>query len=135
MKNVEVILFLVGFGFFLYYPVFGQLMFNKRCSEHYKMEFYECLHDSKINTEIQKDNNKWILWLYIIQWIPSLISPLMLNFMATSYSPENLMVLPCLGFLITLLLGILYEITPNVSFKYFVNYIVYKNNKNRYHFI
>lgn len=120
MKYIEIVIFFVSFGFFIHFPIFGQLLFSKVCKENYKLELSECLNSSDINNKIQKLNNKWVLYIHIVQWIPSLICPLIINFMATKFSPEKLLFVPCVGFIILLTIGIIYAKIPNVSFCHFV---------------
>lgn len=120
MNYIEISVFLVTFGVFLFNPIFGELMFYNYCVYEYKSTIENCRGNDVLNKKVIKDTKNISFYRNLAEFVPLFFSPFILNFLSTKFSPEKLLFLPFLCFLIKQIFGLFYIFYPSMNLYYFV---------------
>lgn len=120
---IEICVFLVTFSVFLYGPVFSELMYYNFCVYGNNKTYNVCKNDDILNKKIIKDMKKFSFYRNMAEFVPLFLSPFIVNFMSTKFSPEKCIIFPILCFLNKQIIGLIFYFYPHLNLYDLVIYI------------
>lgn len=125
MNFIEIFLFIVSFGYFLYNPIVQNVMFENFCVYRHNGVIKECRNNGTLNQIVLSDLSHYRALKNWLLLLTTFFSPMLFNFLSTRFYPERILLFPSIHYVILIGVGVLYTIFPHLNLYYFVSLILF----------